>query len=590
VDSDGQLVTSGFFAVDESRSGEEADGRPPRSSAATLRGRLETRPRPPADTASLWDLDPSPPTAPPRPAPARATAAVPPPVFIAPRQIDPQATAPTINRGSAAPTRDHGSAKPTNRWSALPTSDPLPSVAVSTLPPPRPRPPEAFARPPTPTRNVRSWRWRLRLLFWLGAALSVAPWWLSTSTESLRDTAALLTAGGRITGMIGGYLLIMQLVLASRLVWLERAMGTRNLLRAHRELGSATVVIIVMHVVLTTLGYARFQGVGVFRESWTLLTRYEDMVSAAIATVLLVATGLLGIRALRRALPYEVWHLLHLVTYAILLLGYGHQFANGEQLASAGVARYGWAALYFAAIAGLVWGRIIAPARLNLRHRLRVAEVTPEAADTLSIYVTGRDLEDLGVRAGQFFRWRFLSRGRWLQAHPFSLSAAPNEHWLRLTVKSVGDHTEGLADLRPGTRILVEGPSGDFTADRRTRSKALLIAAGSGIAPVRALIEELPPGAAVIYRAREEVDLAFGQELEWLAEVREAHVRMVVGRRDDPGPRAAMSVDGIRELVPDVADRDVYLCGPPDFVKETARTLRRLRVRRRRIHFDPFEF
>jgi predicted ferric reductase len=314
------------------------------------------------------------------------------------------------------------------------------------------------------------------------------------------------------------------------------------------------------------------------------------MLSAAIATVLLVGTGLLGIRALRQAMPYEMWHLLHLTTYLILLLGYGHQFANGEQLGSAGVARYGWIALYVAVLAALVWGRIVEPVRLNLRHRLRVADVVGEAADTVSVYVTGRDLERLEVRAGQFFRWRFLTRGRWWQAHPFSLSAAPHEHWLRLTVKSVGDHTSSLADLRVGARVLIDTPSGNFTAERRRRGGTLLIAAGSGIAPVRAVLEELPPGAVVIYRARDEVDVAFGQELDWLAQTRHATIWYVIGRRDEPEVRWTMSPDGLRKLVPDISHRDVYLCGPVAFVSETARILRRVRVRRRQIHTDPFEF
>ena len=233
---------------------------------------------------------------------------------------------------------------------------------------------------------------------------------------------------------------------------------------------------------------------------------------------------------------------------------------------------------------------MLAPLALNLRHRLVVTEVVPEAPDMVSIYIGGRRLPELRARAGQYFRWRFLTRGCWWQAHPFSLSAAPNGQWLRLTVKVVGDHTANLARLRPGVRVFAEGPSGVFTADRRRRYRALLIAGGSGIAPIRALLEDLPDGTVVIYRARSEDELVFREELEWLAAERGARVWFVLGNRDDPWPKRVFTQRGMRELVPDVRRRDVYLCGPEGMVSTSVRALRRLRVPRRQIHLDPFEF
>jgi ferredoxin-NADP reductase len=129
-----------------------------------------------------------------------------------------------------------------------------------------------------------------------------------------------------------------------------------------------------------------------------------------------------------------------------------------------------------------------------------------------------------------------------------------------------------------------------FTADRRIRPRALLIAGGSGIAPIRALLEELPEGTVVIYRARGEDELVFREELEWLAQERGARVWYVLGGRDDPWPRRVFTQRGMRQLVPDVRRRDVYLCGPEGMVSTSVRTLRRMRVPRRQIHLDPFEF
>ncbi|OLB77392.1 MAG: hypothetical protein AUI14_16320 [Actinobacteria bacterium 13_2_20CM_2_71_6] len=429
----------------------------------------------------------------------------------------------------------------------------------------------------------------LALLFWFGLVLSVAPWWYGT-IGGVTDASSALIAAGRITGLIGGYVLLVQITLISRIPPFERWMGG-NALAWHRDLGIVVVVVTLAHVVLTICGYAVLDRTPVAAEAWSVLTGYEAMISALVATAVLVVVVLTATRVVRARVSYERWYRLHLMGYLVLLLGYGHQFATGRELERAGFARAYWGVLYVTALACLAWGRIVRPLRTNLRHRLRVDRVVDETPDTVSVYVVGRRLADLEAKAGQFFRWRFLARGMWWQSHPFSLSAAPNEDWLRVTVKVVGDHTEDLCEmLRPGVPVLVSGPSGDFTADRRIRFRALLIAGGTGIAPIRALLEELPARTVVIYRASRWQDLVFRAELDWLALARDATVIYAVGSRDDPGPSRVLSPAGLREAVPDIGRRDVYVCGPGSLVSATHRALRHLKVPRRQIHLDPFEF
>jgi predicted ferric reductase len=428
------------------------------------------------------------------------------------------------------------------------------------------------------------------LLFWFGLATSVELWWLRTPVSSLGTTGDVLTAAGRVTGMVAGYCLLAQIGLASRVGWLERAVGAHDLVRWHRRLGAGLVFLVLAHLAFIVLGYAAVGRAAVFHQAWTMFTDYEDLDDAFLAAGILTLAGLLGIRAIRRAMPYEAWHWLHLSTYAIIVLGYAHQFSYGQELATGGFGRWYWIGLHALVIGAVVSGRVVSPLTLNRRHRLRVADVVPEAADSVSIYITGRRLDRLAARGGQHFRWRFLAPGCWWQAHPFSLSAAPNDRWLRLTVKAVGGHTHALRRLRPGVRVRIHGPGGVFTADRRRQARALLIAAGSGIAPVRALLEDLPPDTALIYRAGSERDLVLREELEWFAHHRGVPVWYVLGSRHDPGPRRLLHGAGLRELVPDVALRDAYLCGPPGFVDAAIDTLRRLGVPRRQIHLDPFEF
>jgi len=439
--------------------------------------------------------------------------------------------------------------------------------------------------PPPPSRAGRR---AFPLL--VGVTLLVGPllWWSQTPAGSLSTTAELVLAVGRLTGLAAGFALLLQILLMSRAGWLERMIGAYDLLVWHREIGGYLLIAVLTHLSATIVAYAMGSGEPLLPYAWTMITTFDDLLSAFTAAALLVLVALLAIRAVRRRMSYEAWYFVHLSGYLVVLLGYAHQFA-GEQLAS-GVGHWYWLALNVFVAISVAWGRVLGPLIFNGRHRLRVADVVAEGPDTISIYIEGRRLDGMGGRAGQYFRWRFLTRGCWWQAHPFSLSAAPNGAWLRLTVKVVGDHTRRLRSLRRGVRVFAEGPSGVFTADRAVRRRALLIAGGSGIAPIRALLEDVPPGAILIYRAADERELVFRQELDWLAQERGARVVYVLGGRDAPGPRRLLTPQGLSELVPDVARRDVFLCGPQGLVAACVKVLRRLRVPRRQLHLDPFEF
>ncbi|WP_305782570.1 ferredoxin reductase family protein [Symbioplanes lichenis] len=427
------------------------------------------------------------------------------------------------------------------------------------------------------------------LLFFSGLATSLSLWLFETEAGAVNDTATLMMAIGRLTGLAGGYVLFIQLLMMSRVSFLEEWVGARDLLRWHRWLGTSLVLLIGAHAVFITYGYALTAGTGVVDQGISIITTLPDMISATVATGILVFISLISIRAARTKMPYELWHLIHLTGYLVLVLGYGHQVATGANL-SGRFADIFWPGLGALVIAALVWGRLIEPLWLNLRHRFEVAEVVGEGANTFSIYIDGNRLDKLPARAGQFMRWRFFTANGWWQSHPFSLSAAPNSQWLRLTVTAVGGHTLRLAQMRPGTRIWAEGPFGTFTAQRRTRRRALLIAGGSGIAPIRALLEDMPPDTIVIYRASRPDELVFREELEDLAERRDAWVRYIVGSRNDPGPRRLFTPNGLLGLVPDVNRRDVYLCGPPGLVTAAVATLKGLDVPDSQLHLDPFEF
>jgi predicted ferric reductase len=441
--------------------------------------------------------------------------------------------------------------------------------------------------PPPQSRAGRTAARRFLLLLWLaGLAVPVTMWW--EHTTGLTSTGAILFAAGRLVGLVAGYTLLTQIVLMARLPGLHKIAGAERMLRWHRDIGALVVVSTVAHALLLIEGYALFSGKGPVDEGLRLFNEQADMVGAFAAAGILTALALLSVRAMRRALPYELWLWLHRSAYVVLYLGYAHQFSAGQDVGS-GTGKLYWAGLYVAVVLAVFWGRIAVPLMINIYHRLRVAEVVDEGGGTVSVYLSGHRLNQLGARSGQYLRWRFLQAGFISQAHPFSLSAPPNEHWLRITVKGVGRYTSRLKELRPETRVWISAPEGEHTTAVRTSTKAVLISAGSGIAPARALLPDLPPGTVLIYRASSPADLALRSELEEVARVRGAKLHFVTGSRNDPGPKRMLTSWGLAELAPDIVNSDIYLCGPPKFAKAVLAALVPLHVPRRQVHVNAFE-
>ncbi|KIZ16098.1 ferredoxin reductase family protein [Streptomyces natalensis] len=421
---------------------------------------------------------------------------------------------------------------------------------------------------------------------WAGAAGVLALWW--TGTTSVVGPADWLTGAGRITGLLAGYACAVLVALMARIPLLDHSLGTDRLARWHAHGGRYTLSLVLAHTLLIIWGYTLTSHSGVVDETTTLVLDYPDMLKATAGFLLLVATGIVSARAARRRMSYETWHYLHFATYLAVFLTFGHQLSNGADFVGRRPAQLAWYALYGTVAALILWYRFVVPVCRARRHRLRVADVRPEAPGVVSVHLTGERLTELGARPGQFFRWRFLAPGLRWTAIPYSLSAPPLPHELRITVKAAGGHSAAMARLRPGTRVWAEGPYGAFTAKRRSPEKVLLLAGGVGITPLRALFETLPGEVTLLYRARRPEDLALRGELDAIAAARGAAVHYSVS---EPAARSTpLTARALSRLVPDLAAHEVYLCGPPGMAEAARRALRGAGVPRRQIHHESFEF
>jgi ferredoxin-NADP reductase len=108
-----------------------------------------------------------------------------------------------------------------------------------------------------------------------------------------------------------------------------------------------------------------------------------------------------------------------------------------------------------------------------------------------------------------------------------------------------------------------------------------------GITPVRALLEEEPgDDVVVLYRVRSENDAVLLDEVRDLIADRGGRLHLLTGRTGETSP--PFEPDSLLALVPDITERDVYVCGPPAMTSTVLSTLRRLKVPQRQVHAERF--
>jgi predicted ferric reductase len=430
-------------------------------------------------------------------------------------------------------------------------------------------------------------------VFVINAVVILGFWWFSSGLEITRNASDLFNGIGRVTGLLGTYLVLWQLLFMARLPWLEHAFGLERMAVLHKWNGYLAIGLLIGHGVFQTLGYQLGDGKDVASQLADFIASYQGLLAAIVALGLLVAVVVMSVTIATRHLAYETWYFIHLYAYLAVVLAFSHQLATGVDFAGNPAFVFYWCGLYVLVGGSLVFYRVVGPLAIYSRHRFHVQRIEKEARGVFSIYITGRDLDQFPAEAGQFAIWRFMDRKRWWQAHPFSISAIPDGRRLRITVKNIGDFTRDIHTLKPGTPILVDGPFGKFI-ERPTNPRVLLIAGGIGITPIRPLAEEMATDGfdiRLLYRAHGEGDIVFKKELDTLSS-REPSVRIDYlltqaggNRRSRAGWFSPASLAG---LVPDIVDRVVYVCGPPGMMAVVRGSLKALGLAPDQIRTEVF--
>ena len=403
------------------------------------------------------------------------------------------------------------------------------------------------------------------------------------------STSGALTGIGQLAGFAAGLAALGGLALASRLAWLERRYGLDRMLGWHRWTGMIAAFGLAVHAIALIAAYSMRSGRNPFSQV-AFLFGEPWLPAAMVAGVLMALVSLTSWRRLKARMAYETWFHLHILGYLAVVLALGHVLVSGSDFVGNIWAQAWWVGLYVLVGIMVIAGRF-GPLLGSLRRPLRVTRVDTLPDGSMSLWVGGAALRKQRALAGQYFQVRFGVPGLWWQSHPYSMSSAPYAEGLRFSLRAQGDDAAAFRRIGPGTRVWLQGPYGTLTADHAPGSPVLMIAGGTGIAPLRAILDDITPTQRpeLIFRTSTPTQAWFIEELRYLIAQRNGRLHIVAGPRihltHDP-----FAASALQALVPDLATRTAFICGPTGMSRAAARGLRDAGVPAAHIHTERYDY
>ena len=394
---------------------------------------------------------------------------------------------------------------------------------------------------------------------------------------------------GVLLGFLGLAILNLQFLITSRFRWFASGFGLDNLLEFHRQMGLFALLLILAHPSIL------FAVDPVFREYLDPRVNLPRAVSLSLVTVAALVLIASSLWRLTFRLSYEKWRLLHgILAFNILFLGLGHVLMVDHYSQPL------WKKGFFVITSGaalwlIIHSRVVRPLLMRRKPYL-IQQVRPERNESWTLVIQPDGHRGLTFQPGQFV-WLTVGNTPFaLQQHPFSIASNPGNKKIELTIKELGDFTNAVKDLAPGTRAWLEGPYGSFYSERQGKG-FVFIAGGVGITPIMSMLRTAwNKGSSnpmiLIYGNTDWESVIFREELEKMKD--RLPLRMVHVLENAPdqwtGETGMIDRDVLQRHLPeDCQAHEFFICGPTTMIDLAEPFLKEKGVPSRSIHSERFD-
>jgi predicted ferric reductase len=392
-------------------------------------------------------------------------------------------------------------------------------------------------------------------------------------------------------GFIGLAMMALQFALTARINLIEASYGIDIILQFHRYISIVAVAFILIHpLILFAVKPETIQLLNFPEAPW----RARYAVLSTLALIVLIVTT---IWRQQLQIPYEPWRTLHGVLAVVaLVLGLFHALGVGNYLGLFWKSVL-WSALILGALWLFAYIRLVKP-WFMLKKPYLVEQVRPERGDVWTLALRPRGHEGFSFQPGQF-AWITLEISPYrMREHPFSMSSIGDRtDLIAFSIKALGDFTNTIKDVKPGTKAYLDGPYGVFTTHRYEDSAGfVLIAGGIGITPMMSMLltaaerkDERP--YLLIYASKSWGDITFREELDELKA--ELNLTIVHVLRNPPedwlGETGYVDKELLERYIPERrGTRNYFICAAAKMMDAVEENLHELDVPVTNVHLEHF--
>lgn len=403
-----------------------------------------------------------------------------------------------------------------------------------------------------------------------------------------------------VLGALAFTFLNMQLVLSARPKWLDSVFGLDKVFRFHGLVAIAAVLLALVH---------KFINDSVFGASLqTTLGNIAFFVYAAagvLALIFIADTLTRYVKALRVVRDYfrkrivgkyNIQVMLHNINFTATAVVFIHVMLSYSAQDPLVMALY---ILYFGIAAySYFYHKVIS--RYLIKRNYTISEAVKESSSVITLKLSPEEGKTPYHRPGQFgFLRIFGEKGITHEGHPFSISSAPGNDTVDLTIKNSGDWTSGVQDIKPGAKASLDAPYGRFDPNLFDCSGgAALIAGGIGITPVLGILRDyeknVPPYKVLLFWAvNKEEELIRRSEIEKIGtKLKGFRFVPIVADKSYQGETGYISERIISEYINgfglDPRKVSFFFCGPQPMWPAVGRALKSMGIRNNMIHRENF--
>ena len=425
-------------------------------------------------------------------------------------------------------------------------------------------------------------------LFVLAGAISIPFYFESSSILYKFGYKRYLLRSGQVLGMVGGCLLLLQIILSARLKCLDRIFGLNNLFRIHRIVGFGTACLVIMHPILIFTPEDRifipFQ------------LRYWPEFVGLFLLLLIIASVISSRWQYRLRIAFHHWWRIHRWTAVVIVTAfYVHILSVSSTFEQKPPKMLAFCAM---ALCGLLLFWMRTRIFRNRRKSFRVYAIEPAGEDAVCLKIISKTNHMPAYLPGQFSFITIFSPLISREEHPFTIASAPTRpDSFEFIVRTTGDWTGQLKNIQPGDRVLMNGPFGIFSHLQFPEEKEIImIAGGIGVTPMLSMLRHMADRndrreITLIWSNQTRKHIIMQHEFRNLeAKLKGLRIFYILTR--DPeyrGEKGRLDRLKLKRLISDCGNSSaVFVCGPDQMMKEICGFLSSLEYPRRMIFTERF--